>query len=678
MTTVTAVAAGLDLADDGETTRVIAARTSHAEGPTAVLGGAAARTRVLLDVAERLDGPVVVRVPRQLDRVPHVLLSIAAQCGGSTLRHVADAVGVGKTASLLTSLHRAIGDRPLLVGDLHRLRPRRLDFDLPSLAEPMSEVRGWLCDRASVATFLDQAPARFRPFEAPGWRPPSGTEDLWQSVGEDADRFALALMRKELGAEPTDDPAWDAESLVQDVWSASSSRVRALLFALVVHGRPISTSLLLDSKVCDEGVLERAIRSGLVEHRGRREVWLARAWYVHCPDLRIPERRIAEHRRLGKAFAELARRDDSDPMTVLEAYRHLSEAGDVAEAAQFARFGAVLLLDAGRRSSLAKDWDRAIRTYDIVESLGGLDERTRAYAIHYGAYNRYKRSPAEPIAETLRAYAKSVEHWPENARFWSRLVSGLCIDRRRAEALARLNDALQEVPYHPNKLSALVGETTERLLERDLVQDAALVWGDTKPTGSLEDRGKQLEEYLAEGFDDRQIHGEPELVLHEPRRLRVTKAGAGWSATGLDTTERGPSPRAAIAAWTQKVRAEAERLLRAATHVLTPTERLRKRALLGAIDIYASRIGPRADQLWVDGRLERDGEEVVLVTEDGERFVVLPELRDEIQVTAPYRLGRVALDEEQRPQGPVLELEPVQDADPDALWDEWKRGVGEG
>lgn len=667
----------LELADGGKLTRDIAARVSHAEHRIAIVGDAAARTRVLFDVAERLEDALLVRVPHQLDRVPHVLLSLAAQCGGTTLHHVANAVGTGKTGALLVHIERALGPRPLLVADLDRLRPRGLDRDLPSLEQPMGELRRWLQDRASVATF-DLEPRTFQRIAPPGWRPRSGFEELWRRVGHDPDRFALGVVRRELGAEPTEDPGWDAESLVQDVWSAASSRVRALLFALAVHGRPITSSLLLDAKLCDQGVLERAVHSGLIEHGRPGEVWLAHAWYEHCPDLQIPERRTEGHRRLGKAFAELARRADADPITVLEACRHLSEAGEVAEAAEFARFGAVLLLDAGRRSSLSEDWDGAIRAYDIVENLPALDDTTRAYAIHYGAYNRYKRNEREPIAATLRAYAKSVKLWPENARFWSRLVSGLCIDGRRAEALGRLNDALHAVPAHPNKLSALVGKTTERLLERHLVQDAALVWGGTTPTGALEDPGKQLEERLAEGFDDRRIHGEPELVLYEPRRLRVTKAGDAWSATGLDTTERGPSPRAAIAAWTHCIRAEAERLLRTPTHVLTPTERLRKRVLLGAIDVYASRIGPRANDLWVAGTLERDGEEVVLVTEDGERFVVVPQLRDEIHVTAPYRLGRVELDPEQRPHGPVLELQPVQDVDPEALWDEWKRVVGEG
>lgn len=678
MTTVTAPAR-LSFADGGKVTTSIVERASRNKGRTAVVGRAAARTRLLLEVAERLDRPVLVRVPEQLDRVPYVLLSIASQCGAPMLRRAADAFGQGTTA-LLDVLRRGIGDRPLLVADLHRLRTPVPDYDLPLLAGPMGEVRRWLYARASVATFEGAPPPGFERAFPPRLRAPRDTRELWGKVDHDPDRFALALLRKELGVEPTDDPAWDAESLVQDVWSALSSRERALVFALVIHGRPIGASLLVESRLCDAEVLERAIRNGLVEHRGKgpeREVWLAGAWYEHCPDLQIPNRRINEHRRLGKAFAELARRDDSNPMTVLEACRHLSEAGDVAEAAQFARFGALVLLDAGRRSSLAGEWDQAIRTYEIIERLPGLDNPTRAYAIHYGAYNRY-RARREPIAETLRAYQKSVTLWPENARFWSRLVSGLCIDRRRTEALERLAEAQEAVPEHPNKWKALVGDTAERLLERNLIQDAALVWGDATPTGSLEDPGKQLEERLAEGFEDDRTYGQPELVLYEPKRLRVTKAGGAWTATGLGATERGRSPRAAIAAWTRKVREETERLLRTPTHLLEPTERQRKGELLGAIDVLQSCIGPRADDAWISGTLERDGDEVVLVTEDGQRFTVHESLRGEVDVPAAYRLGRVALDKYRQPRGPVLELEPVADVDANALWEEWKRRVGEG
>src|SRR5690606_41807874 len=71
---------------------------------------------------------------------------------------------------------------------------------------------------------LPSFPTRRASDLVPHWRPPRGTEELWQSVAHAADRFALALLRRELGAEPPDDPAWDAESLVQDVWSASSDR----------------------------------------------------------------------------------------------------------------------------------------------------------------------------------------------------------------------------------------------------------------------------------------------------------------------------------------------------------------------------------------------------------------------------------------------------------------------
>ncbi|MBX3270381.1 MAG: hypothetical protein KF729_08985 [Sandaracinaceae bacterium] len=666
----------LTFADGGKLAGKIADEARSGTPPVITGGARSERTRLLLDVAEQLDDPVVVRVPRHIDRVAHVILSAAAQC--SATRDVGRALAERGMHAALAQLDRRLAGHSLLVADLDVTSHRTTEGDLFDLIRSDAQkLNRWLAAHARVCTAANVCPSTYQP---PKSAVPAATEPLWQAVDQDPDRYALALLRHQLDG-ATEHSEWHSEALVQDVWELLPRRVRDLVTALAVHGRSIARRAVLDLGLCDEKTLDYAISRGIVEHRRRREVWLAEPFGAYCPEL--SEKRAEWHRDLGERFARAVRsahgphHEDADPMMVLEAHRHLSESGEVDEAAEFARFGAVLLLDAARRMSLAKEWPRAIRAYEVVLALPSIDPRTKGYATHYRHYNRY-RAQRSPIEETLEGYEESLALWPSNALFWSRLITGLFVARRRTEALEARERAQGQVPEHAMRIPVLVGRTTERLLARGHVQDAALAWGATAPTAALEAVADELWEKLAAGFEDDHFFGDSDLILHEPRRVNVTRVDAQWAARGLDATARGQWPAAAIDAWARQMRGEAERFLTTPTHLLDATERLRKRVVLGAVDVVASRIGPREGDTWVAGTLERDGDHVVLVTADGDRYPLPAHLCSEIDVPAPYRVGRVALDADQVPRGDVLELEPVTAAEPDTVLAEWKRRAGDG
>ncbi len=122
-----------------------------------------------------------------------------------------------------------------------------------------------------------------------------------------------------------------------------------------------------------------------------------------------------------------------------------------------------------------------------------------------------------------------------------------------------------------------------------------------------------------------------------------------------------------------------ERLLRAYTSDLSLSDRFRKRLLLGAVDVPASRFdAPPKGGYWYVGTLERDEAGALWLRTGGERelWFEVPDSLVEIVDALPH-LARVHVDGRGVPVGPVSELRPGFRGDEDALWAEWRRRVGD-
>jgi tetratricopeptide (TPR) repeat protein len=358
---------------------------------------------------------------------------------------------------------------------------------------------------------------------------------------------------------------------------------------------------------------------------------------------------------------------------------------------EYARFGTALLIDRAQSVSLearsADDYCEAARLYEQVAALHerqpeAAPAQLRAYTIHYLHFNR-ARAESEPIYETRRGYAQATELWPEHARFWSRLVRTLIYEGRHAEAHTALQDALQRVPEHPNKLPTLIGRTVRRLLQRGLLLDAAEIWGDYEPT-AMADRPikRQLQDRLQTGWTTDQLSfvGGPSLTFTRPVRLVVQLIQAGlWSAAieGDVARARGPSPVAALRALIARARARCDELLRAFTHTLDAPARMEKQVLFGLVDVVRSGLdAPPPRRISVLGNLRRVEGALALHTV-GSRHDVLPlsdaqaraHVASEQLWIAEVRGGPGGL-----PEGPILRLTPAVEADEEAsLLAAWER-----
>ena len=303
-----------------------------------------------------------------------------------------------------------------------------------------------------------------------------------------------------------------------------------------------------------------------------------------------------------------------------------------------------------------------------------IDPSPASMVVHEGPLSPASRPPSRAATDALdEPSAIQVQVETLSASTLSRRRSGVSIAAQRPVYSSLEIVTVRSVvsPPAPKSDTPLdwIGSAVRSMLDvaRDVLRSAALV---------------------SQGQHSRiDLPGAPALVMYRPTPISIAPSAPTsssvvgeqvWRAQGLETDATGSSPHAALEAWAGLVRDETERLLCAPTHLLEPEERRRKRLLLGAIDVLASHIGPKAEDLWVAGSLEREGDGVVLVTSDGERYPLAPALRSEIDVSAPYRVGRIRLDAYQQPEGEIFELDSGDPVDPDAIWAEWTRRVGEG
>ena len=147
--------------------------------------------------------------------------------------------------------------------------------------------------------------------------------------------------------------------------------------------------------------------------------------------------------------------------------------------------------------------------------------------------------------------------------------------------------------------------------------------------------------------------------------------------TELELRSRGPTPLAALRAVVREAREEVAQLIRTYTHELDPSARLRKRMLLGAVDVIASRLDVQAQgDTWVFGELERDASGVLWLRTGGSAeywFAVPPELTPEPDLQDSLFFARVDTGSSGEPREPLKELERTLVRDADEIWAQWRK-----
>jgi len=667
------------------------------DGAKETLRAPACRRRVMASVVQQIPGAVYVHVPSGLDQLERVLLTLGHALGASAANSVDE--GLRSTPDDLTDvlgcLARSIGGRTLVVDGWDRLGHGTGERELNiALASRVTSVRDWLEERRRLLVvgswMRGTRDARTLPPQPPARLANGGPVDsrkLLDSFGGEPSAYALALAARALGDDEDEVASLGAGELGPRVYELLPAPAARLVRWLAVHGRELSRAHL------PPDTQPRTVQLGLdlglwVEFPSG--LALDDEWASRVREGLPRETREGIHAALASRFLEDFRPGDETAskagLSVLEAHRHFVAAGDLEQARECWRYGGALLVEAARQRSIARDYKQASSIYAAV--LGATERgelpmptRLRGYTRHYLHFNR-AHGKLEDLPATERGYRRALEEWSGNALFWSRLVRVLCYQDNLGAALNALQDAMQRVPSHWEKKTILIARTVRGLLDRDgPLVDAVRIWGDYQPeTAVAEDVADRLRRALEAGWSATRLalDANAPLVFSRPVELRVTRRGSRWVAEfrALAITADAGSPEAALRALVDRVRSETAALVRAYSPDLSPSDRLRKRSLLGIVDIVASRVGgERLDSYWVFGRLERCEGQLWLRT-SGERdlrFEVPSELVSDVVVNDHVRLAKVATDEDGTPTGPVLVLEEGFRGSDEELWDEWRR-----
>lgn len=527
-----------------------------------------ARSHLLLDVAARVPDAVFARVPpHHLDRSVYTVLSIASQCNAGADVAAAVRRDPSRIDDALAVLSTSLGERPLIVDGVDRLDREEHEL-IDVLGSDERRLREWIRERARLTGGRTAEPGAL----TPSLGVPSSEDDraLWERVGKNYGTFRLARAGARIVG--GDFERWGTSEILRDVWTALSDDVRRVISLLLVHDRPIDRALFSGVDGVRADAIDAARDSGLVAGAGGR-IWVADEW-AHLRDLLPAHRRDDLRRVLAESFVRAAESAGGEPLSVLEAHRHLAELGDLTRAAKFAEFGALLLLDLARRSSIAGQYGDSIRAYQVVLSLddqlraagerGGIGARSRAYAIHYRAYNRYKAGVHASPLETLERYREALTLWPEHALFWSRTIACGFVAGRYDDALRTRDEAFERVPPHPNRTTLLVQRTVERLLDRRLVLPALLVWDGRQPE-TLSQRRVQdrlLEAARSWTAADLWAPGAPRLAFRPGASvaMRASDDGYAFAVFGIES-EAARRPSYALRALIETVVTEGIRAL---------------------------------------------------------------------------------------------------------------------
>jgi tetratricopeptide (TPR) repeat protein len=671
------------------------------------------KTDVLLDVTRQLgERALLVRVPSGLDQVEAVVVQAAAGLGDSVLREVDAALreDVVQIEPALNLLHRHFEGRLLVVDDIDCLAPNPEDMDLEGVVRGRREaLDAWLNEHASLCASevrfdrLGLRTVALPPLETPPLRLVNGVVHdvmpVWKSVGGDLGRFRLALALAQIEQAPPNPRVGREDRLLEAIWAALPGSQREVLGLLAIHGRPLPDEVwqALPSPLSPSVIAQVRSLSTVIGSDGR-SLWLEGPLRRFAEARLSPEERVRAHLSLAAAFAGELRGDEpnawSKAASLVEAERHYAAAGQPERALLFARYSVALLLDLARERSLFGRYDAAAAIYESVLYLPEqrVGPRARAYAKHYLHYNRYKAKPAlvEPVSETEAGYRASVELWPENALFWSRLALTQFLQGERGRALSTLKEAREEVPAHRRKEWYLRCRTAQHLLqfEPPHVVDALHVWEHYEARDPREKEAEEdLHAALSRGFSAALLEAPdvPAVHLHREIKVSITRAGRGFSCAleELCISARAGTPLAAFAAAVRRLREETDGFRRALTHTLDSAARAQKQRLLGSVDIVASRLmGEVPETTWILGKVVVAEDGVMVVREVGSSartFTLdLPDALDPSLVPDTHpRLVRVRAGAAGEPVGPVVALEKPLGLDKERLWAEWRKRLGE-
>jgi len=669
------------------------------EGPPG--SGKTSRALAVTRELRESEQPVLfVRIPSGLDQVERVILDLAEQAGRRRLLEVDERLreSAGRPDGALLVLDRAFEEQRflLVVDDIDALGGLKTEAR-DVFADRFRALGQWLHKRAALGTTQgasrDNKETRLSPPEQPPYRLVNDLDHdvsrLWSAASHRSDLFALGLSRtlltgdeSTLGAERL-----DANDLLPEIWSTLTGDLQDILLHAAVHGRPLSRDQLLRTAPdATRTSVDEAVRALLLEQEGEA-VWAHPQWCSWCATTLPRETVATAHERLANMFRAGLRIDDRDAglraVDILEAHRHLAAIPDLRQARELARYGVTVLLERAFALSFQHDYPRAAEIYaEVLEihkrSPGGIGDKPWAYAKHYLAYNRQKADSTYPVEEVEKGYEASLQKWEDNALFWSRLALSRFYRRQPDRALLTLSDARKKLPVSAER--QLRTRTVDRLVKRQLVEDAISVWGDFRATlpgdKAVEER---LLTALARGFRSRVLRarGCEDTYFHQDVDITVTRVGSGYACQLREppTVAKAASPEGALKALIEKLRAEVKDLNGRLTHTLTRDKIQRKGALLGTVDLVASGLleGVGA-HTWVMGWLERRGEEVVLAGQDGEVYL----LGDEVESDGVFdrvRLARVRAGKGGEPAGPVEEMERPFEGDPDQVWREFQKRV---
>lgn len=706
----------------------LAREVEQAHGPVSlVCKDPAVNTRIFAELAGgAIPDAIAVDVPRAVDQVERVLLSLGAALGADTCKRLSEALETSgaSLAPALGVLDKAMNHR----GGTLVIRGWDGFGDVGSgdteirraLRERSGDLRRWLVSRRGVflsgtsmgapigrtiAPFpLDLAPSRLYTQDE------QTASELWSRCGNDSILYDLRLAQLALdeGGEqrnPPDDDPLDADAPLA-LLLRLRPQIARLLRALALHGRPLRRTIFRSAPLgATEGDIDLGAALGLWFPVGDQLLVHPR-WQSWClKDIHERDRRAC-HRDLATAFAAQVRPDDPNAsrwgLFILEAHRHFVETNDLAQAARYARYGTTLLIARARGISLdaesGQEFAASADLYGKVIELQGrqptVDPVTlHAYAKHYWHFNR-ARAGLETIQQTVEGYRESVELWPEQALFWSRYIRALFIDNRRAEAMQALADAQRRVPAHRDKDGTLTGRTVDRLLDRldrvdnrpDLLLDAVEVWDGVSVGDQLVDVASKLATRLAEGWrtTDLSLTSGPGIAFHRPVQVRIYMISEEiWQAEVAEAQlhRRGANPLAALQALITAMRARCAELIAAFTHTLDGRTRLEKQNLLGCVDVVRSGLDARGPStVTFLGTLRLEPDQTLALHTHGSRHLVfeLPdELADDKVASDQLWIARVAAGAGGVPSGPILELKPAYQ-DEDAIVERWNRRFAHG
>lgn len=702
----------------------LAAEVAESRGPISLVCKDPAVSARLFELSRNgIADAVAVEVPRAVDQVERVLLSIGAGLGPDPSRRLSEMLekSGASLAPALSVLDKAMDERGGtlvvrgwdVIGDVGGgdTEIRR------AVKDRTDELRKWMAGKRALFLLnssmgapvgrtleplqLHQAPAHLY------WQEVQDADSLWSRSGRDSTVYDLRMAQLAL-EEDSDGTGSEKDDLVGPdtplaILSRLGPQTTRLLRALALHGRPMRRAVLKGDVFCAlDGEIELGVALGLWFPVGD-QLLVHPGWQSWClNDVHERDRRHL-HRNLAQAFAAQVRPEDPHAgrwgLSILEAHRHFVAANDLPQALRYARYGTALLIERARVVSLnaeeSREFEQAAELYgralDLQQRQPDSDPASlRAYAVHYWHFNRAKAG-LETIEQTTEGYRQSVDMWPAQALFWSRYIRSLFIGGRRAEAMQALADAKRQVPPHRDKDATLIRRTVDRLLDRldrrpDLMLDVIEVWDGHRPGDQTEEVAHKLEARLGAGWRTTSLEPTDGAAIWFNREVlvRVLSITDGtWQAEVEEAQfrRRGSSPLAALHMLISALRARCAELLAAYTHTLDARTRLEKQNLLGCVDVVRSGLDAKGpDAVWMMGTLRLDEDGALALHTHGSRHLIftLPsELAADKVASDQLWRARVRAGSSGVPTGPILALKPAYE-DEDAIVDRWNRRFAHG